>query len=130
MFIDRNESEDKMRDINLLKNNGIDVDSALELLGDMETYDEILNDFLEGSKERLSSIEEYKKNKDMKNYAIQVHAMKGDSKYLGFSKLADMSFEHQLKSEANDYNYIHEHYDELIKEAKCVIQLVQEYLEK
>ena len=36
-----------MHDINILKNNNIDVDSALELLGDIEMYEETLNDFLE-----------------------------------------------------------------------------------
>lgn len=119
-----------MKDIDLLKNNGINVESALELLGDMEMYEETLNDFLEVSEERLPMIEEYKKNDDMKNYAIQVHAMKSDSKYLGFEKLADMSLKHQLKSQENDIHYIKEHYDELMDEVKRIIQSVKEYLGK
>ena len=117
-----------MRDINTLKANGVDVDSALELLGDMEMYDETLNDFLEVSMERMPRIEESKKNDDMKNYAIDVHALKSDSKYLGFTKLADMALEHQLKSEENDIDYINEHYDELMKEANSKIDLVKDYL--
>ena len=32
-------------EINKLKDFGIDIDNALELLGDVETYNEILNDF-------------------------------------------------------------------------------------
>ena len=31
-----------MKDINILKNNGINVDQGLEILGDMEMYDETL----------------------------------------------------------------------------------------
>lgn len=116
-----------MKDINLLKNNGIDVDSSLELLGDIDLYEETLNDFLEVSKERIPLLEKYNHESDMKNYAIQVHAMKSDSKYLGFTKLAELSLEHQLKSEEEDTTYIHSHYNELIKEATRVISLVKEY---
>ena len=42
-----------MKNIDILKENGIDVDSSLELLGDIEMYDETLNDFLEVSLERM-----------------------------------------------------------------------------
>lgn len=117
-----------MRDINLLRENGVDVESAMEILGDMDMYDEILNDFLEVSEERMPKLEEYKNVGDMKNYAIEVHALKSDSKYLGFTKLADMALEHQLKSEENSVNYINEHYDELIMEANNKIDLVKKYL--
>lgn len=117
-----------MKDINLLKTNGVDVDSALELLGDMEMYDETLNDFLEVSEERMPRLESAKNNGDMKNYAIDVHALKSDSKYLGFTKLADMALEHQLKSEENDIDFITNHYDELIEEANEKIRIVKEYL--
>jgi len=119
-----------MKDINILKSNGIDVDSGIEILGDMEMYDETLDDFLIESEERLPKIVEYKNNGDMENYAIEVHAMKGDSKYLGFTKLADLSFEHQLKSQEGDSSYINEHYDELMEEANRIIDVVKEYLGK
>lgn len=117
-----------MKNIDYLKENGIDVDAGIEILGDIEMYNETLNDFLEVSAERLPKMEEFKKTGDMKNYAIEVHAMKGDSKYLGFNKLAQMSLEHQLKSEANDINYVNEHYNELIEEANRIINIVTTYL--
>lgn len=117
-----------MRDINLLKNNGIDVDSALELLGDMEMFEETLNDFIEVSLERMPKLDEYVNNNDMANYAILVHAMKSDSKYLGFSKLAELSLEHQLKSEKNDIDYIIEHYNELVSEFNRILEIIKKYL--
>ena len=117
-------------DVNFLKSNGIDVDSGIDILGDIDTYNETLEDFLVESEDRLPKIEEYKNKGDMENYAILVHAMKGDSKYLGFSTLAELSLNHQLKSQDNDLDYVNEHYDELIKEANRVIDLVKEYLGK
>lgn len=115
-------------DKNILINAGIDVDSGVEILGDMEMYNDTLGDFLEEMKERLSKIEGYKDNRDMENYAILVHAMKGDSKYLGFTKLAELSLNHQLKSQENDYDYICDHYEELMDEANRIIDVVGEYL--
>ena len=117
-----------MKDINFLKDNKIDVDSGIALLGDIEMYNDTLADFLEESATRLPKIEEYKEKEDMENYAILVHAMKGDSKYLGFTKLAELSLNHQLKSQANDINYVNENYDDLISEANRIIKVVKEYL--
>ena len=119
-----------MRDINLLKVNGVNVDGALEILGDIEMYDEILNDFLDVSYERMPRLEEFKNNNDMASYAIDVHALKSDAKYLGFDLLSSMALEHQLKSEENDINYINSHYDELVSEVNSKIKLAMEYLGK
>ena len=117
-----------MKDIKYLKENNIDVDSGMEILGDIDMYNDTLKDFLEVSEERLPKLEEYKNNEDMENYAIEVHAMKGDSKYLGFTKLAELSLNHQLKSQEGDISYINSNYDELISEANRVINVVKKYL--
>ena len=119
-----------MNDINLLKVQGIDVDKAIELLGDMEMYKETLNDFLEVSDDRMPLLEKYYQENNLKDYAIQVHAMKSDSNYLGFTKLAKISLEHQLKSENNDSAYIKTHYKELKEEANRIVKLVKNYLNK
>lgn len=119
-----------MKDVSFLISNDIDVESGLVLLGDQEMYDETLSDFLEESLSRLPKIEEYKNNGDMANYAILVHAMKGDSKYLGFTKLAELSLNHQLKSQENDSEYVNNNYDELITEANRIINVVKTYLGK
>lgn len=118
-----------MKDINILKNNGINVDQGLEILGDMEMYDETLNDFLVESESRLPNIMKYKEVGDMGNYAILVHAMKSDSKYLGFTKLAELSYNHEMESKNNNLEYVIKNYDELIAEANRVIKIVKEYLD-
>ena len=106
----------EMKDVNLLKENGIDIDSALEFLGDMEMYEETLNDFIEVSEKRMPRLAESFNSGDMKNYAIDVHALKSDSKYLGLTVLSDMALEHQTKAENNDIDYIKSHYEELVND--------------
>ena len=43
-----------------LKENGIDIDKSLELLGDIETYNEILNDFYSELDDKLENLTNYK----------------------------------------------------------------------
>lgn len=117
-----------MKDIEMLKRNGIDVDGGVEILGDIEMYNETLQDFLDEMETRMPKLEEYYKVGDMANYAILVHAIKGDSKYLGFTKLAEMALEHQLKSQDDDYDYVKEHYQELIVEVNRIKGIVEKYL--
>jgi len=116
-----------MKDIDFLKKNGIDVDSALTFLGDIDTYNEILEEFLNVSSDRMIRIDNAKNNMDMNNYAIDVHALKSDSKYLGFTNLAEMALEHQLKAQENDINFINGHYTELIDEVNKIIKIAGDY---
>lgn len=119
-----------MKDVNLLINNGVDVNKSLELFGDMETYDETLEEFLSGVNQKLSDIKRYKEASDMANYAILVHSLKSDARYLGFTKLAELSLNHEMESKANNVDYIYDHYDELMMESERIIKLVSSYLGK
>ena len=66
-------------DRSYLEGNGVDVNAGLELLGDMDMYNETMGDFLEEINEKLPKLVEYKNNNDMPNYAIIVHSIKSDS---------------------------------------------------
>lgn len=120
--------ESSSYDTNILIKNGVDLDKSLELLGDMDTFNETIRDFLNESMNRLKLIMEYKNNGDMPNYAILVHAMKSDSKYLGFTKLAELSFNHEMASKDNNQKYVDDNYEELMSEAKRIISLIEKYL--
>ena len=119
-----------MKDVNLLISNGVDINSSLELFGDMETYNETLEDFLASAEEKLQQIKTNKQNSDMPNYAILVHSLKSDSKYLGFTKLAELSYQHEMESKANNFNYVYDNYNELMTEANRIVNLVKQYLGK
>lgn len=119
-----------MKDVNILKNNGVNVEKSLELFGDMETYDETLETFLTEANEKINNIKKYKEIADMANYAILVHSLKSDAKYFGFDKLAELSYNHELESKANHIYYIYDHFDELMDEADRILNLVRQYLGK
>ena len=112
----------------ILTDNGVNLEKSLELFGDMNTYNESLNDFLNDVENKMANIKKYKENGDMANYAILVHSLKSDSKYFGFEKLADIAFNHEKESKANNMYYVSLHYDELEEEAKRIIDIVKTYL--
>ena len=115
-----------MKDVNYLKVNAFNVDSVLDSLGDMEMYDEILGDFVnEGLVNKLVN---YKNENDMTNYSIIVHNLKGECLYLGIERLANMAYEHQLKSEANDMVYINTNFNTLLAELQRVLEVAKTYL--
>ena len=119
---------DDMKDVSFLVENGIDVKGSLELFGDMDMYNETASDFLNSVPKKLADIKKYKEASDMPNYAILVHSLKSDSKYLGFTKLAELAYNHEMKSKANDITYVYTNYDELMREANRIVNVVKEYM--
>lgn len=119
-----------MKDENFLRSKGVDIDKSLELFGDIETYNLTLNDFLGAISEKVENLEKYKEANDMPNYAILVHSLKSDAKYFGFTTLAELAYEHEMKSKANNMYYVFDHFNELIEEVNRVVSIVGEYLGK
>lgn len=113
-----------------LKNHEVDLDSAITLLGDMEMYNDTLRDFYDNLDSRIEKITSLKANYDMANYAIEVHALKSDCKYLGFTKLAEIFLDHELKSKENDTDYINNNFQILVAEIDKWRSIIREYIEK
>ena len=94
----------------------------------METYNETIKEFQSGIPKKISEIEKYYNAKDMENYAIYVHSLKSDCKYFGFMELAELAYEHELASKANDFAKVEAKYEELMSKALEVKDIVNEYL--
>ena len=110
-----------------LRSHGVDIDYALDLLGDMEMYHMTLHDYLDEIDGKVEQLKKYLDVHDMPNYAILVHSMKSDAKYLGFMTYADICYQHELKSKENDYSYCVEHFSELKNELQKYLDVVREY---
>ena len=112
-----------------LVSNGCDIDKALELLGDMEMYNETVSDFLEEVEEKWQRIQDYQLAGDMPNYAIEVHSLKSDARYLGFYVLGDIAYNHEMASKENNVQYVNEHYPELVAEYDKTLDIIKRYKE-
>lgn len=115
--------------LEFLKSYGVDIDKGLENMMDIDTYDEILNDFYDNLAEEFKLIQEYKNAGDMPNYAIKVHAMKSNARSFGFMNLGEIAYAHEMASKANDINYVNSNYETLINEIKKVYSIIKKYKE-
>lgn len=123
-----NTSDANQGNIDYLMNNGIDVIGSFEILGDKNMYDDTLQDFLTDIPDKLEKIKSFKENRNMNDYAIYLHSLKSDSKYLGFTKLSELALQHELKSKENNYTFVDNNFNTLEEELNRVISVVKNYL--
>ncbi len=113
--------------IEFLKSMGVDADTGIANMMDIQTYDDIMNDFYESLPEELSKIDNFKNAGDMPNYAILVHAMKSNARSFGFMKLGEIAYAHEMASKAGDVNFVNEHYNEFLNGVKEVQDIIAKY---
>lgn len=115
-------------DTDFLRKNGVDIDSALNLFGDIETYNDTLKDFSKDAMESLNKLRKYKEISDMKNYSIYAHSIKSDAKYFGFTRLADIALKNEEESKNNNMFYVAENFNEFEKEIIRCVNIANKYL--
>lgn len=95
---------------------GVSVKNGLQhAQGSMDTYLALVRLFIK-DKKKMIQLEQYLSEHNMKNYAIQVHALKGNARTLGADQLADIAYDHEMQSKADREDYIREHWA-VLKEA-------------
>ena len=119
-----------MKDVNILTSNGVNVQQSLELFGDMELYDETLNDFIDMSDEKIGNLEKYKEANDMPNYAIAVHALKSDARYLGFLEFGELCYDSEMKAKAGDSEGVLANHPKVIEGVNNMLNIAKQYLGK
>ena len=116
-----------MNNVELLKANNVDVAAALELWGDMDSYNESLHEFKDPLNSKLASLENYKNASDWNNYAILVHSMKSEAKYLGFMKDAEIFLDHELKGKEGNGEYINNNFNTVCATVRKIVTLLNTY---
>lgn len=116
-----------MKGVEFLKKNGIDIDKALEFFGDLDTFNETLEDFLEEINPKMDRLRKNIETDNMPAYAIDVHSLKSDAKYFGFRELAEMAYEHEMKSKENNSSYVKENFAKLATEVARVLKIIDVY---
>lgn len=116
-----------MNDVELLKKNHVEVDKALELWGDLDTYNESLKEFNNSFISKLINLENFKEQSDWENYGILAHSIKSELKYLGFLSDAEEFYQHELKGKAADGTYINENFSHLRQTIVKIVLILNEY---
>jgi len=125
-FVSNEEKEEEtdreaMQDI--LKINGVDVESAIARCGSAEVAKEVMKDFKLAIDERSGLIEKYESEGNIKNYTIYVHGLKSSARAIGALDLADRA--EYLEQCGNDGNV-----DEIKKLTPELLELYRSYNSK
>lgn len=117
-----------MKDKEFLIKNGVNVEKSLELFGDMETYNDTLQVFIDDITTKKENLQKYKEISDMANYAIYAHSIKSDAKYFGFDHLAELALNHEMAGKQNNMYYVTNNYEEFMMELARIERLCKEYM--
>ena len=92
---------------------GISVEQGLHYsTGNMDVYLDLISMFLKDV-ERHQKLAQYLADGNMKDYSILVHALKGNARMLGALKLADIAYEQEKASKADNAEAVQSSWDEL-----------------
>ncbi len=124
--VEINQSEKYSREF--LSKNGVNVEHALDLLMDIQTYNQGLKEFSSEYEKRRKAILDAVKIKDIDAYYKEIHALKSDSKYLGLTKLNELATIHDDEAKKKKTSYIFYNYNELLKEYAKMYEVIKKYL--
>ena len=86
-----------------------DIDSrgAIEKLGDKELYLETLSDYYDTIDEKYAKLLKYEAEENVQSYTIEIHGLKGISKMIGATRLAEMAEQLEKYGKLGDIASIH-----------------------
>lgn len=115
------------RNIEYLKQNGLDMETALSYLGDEGMFNEILEEFYKNLPNQMNDIKAKYEAQDIDNYVILVHALKSNCKTLGIMDLADLAYNHEMKGKEKGITYINQNINGLFTKANEVYTYLNNY---
>jgi len=118
----------RMTNKQVLIDNNVDIENALNLWGDFETYNESLKEFRNSLDEKVKNLNEFKDKNDLENYSILVHSMKSESRYLGFNEQGEVFYSHELKSKENNIDFIKNEFNNLKNTILKMEDIIDNYL--
>ena len=81
---------------------GLDMERALALYGDMSIYHDVLKTYAQDMLERLPKLQDFVQEGDLHNLTISVHAIKSASRSVGAVLLGDMAEELEVLGNAGE----------------------------
>ncbi len=109
---------------------GINVDVGMKYCGDTDTYKEILKIAVDGSKNKITTIETALAEEDYMGYRIITHSLKSGAANIGAVKLSEYAKNLEYAAKDNDIEYIRENTEEFLELYKKTMAVIKKNLEK
>lgn len=104
---------------------GINVDQGISYCGDREGFREILSIYHKEGSNRKRQLLSCFEQEDWKNYVINVHALKSNSKGVGANELSEMALKLEMAGKENRIDYILQHHEELIQTHDELLKILE-----
>jgi HPt (histidine-containing phosphotransfer) domain-containing protein len=109
---------------------GIDIDKAIRNSGSEELFTELLGDVYRLIDEKTSLIEAYLHEKDLKNYTVQVHALKTTCRMIGATDLGEDFFTLEKLGKENDLEQAKKLTPDVLKAFRDLAPYLEPYASK
>lgn len=101
---------------------GINVKNGLSYSkGDLDMYLDLVRMFINDDS-TCKKLTEFAKDKNMKDYAVLVHSLKGNAKTLGADELSAVCYLHEMESKAGNSEYVLKDFDNLLDKWKISLE--------
>ncbi len=114
----------------LYNEKGLNVKEAMEYLGDMELYRNLLYDYYEDMDRKVEAIRRFVSERNAKEYTVEVHSLKSSSRMIGATELADKAYELEQCGNREDWDAIIAGTEEVLKEYLSYKDIVSPYMLK
>lgn len=108
---------------------GIFVDKGIEYSGSPELYEKVVTEFTDTGNSRADIIEGYFEAQDIKNYTIQVHALKSAARIIGATALSQLAAALEEAGNAEDMVRITNATGELLKRYRGLVSELEAMFE-
>lgn len=108
----------------------IDVDKGIEASGDADTYLIVCKSFYDTAKDKINLIKQYQEDGDIKNYTIQVHALKSSARLIGALDLSEKALKLEMAGKEGDVEFIKENTPEVLVIYKYVFDRLDYFYNK
>lgn len=114
-----------------LKIKDIDTAKAIEACcGNLENYLSLLSVAYHDGKNKIKIIKEFANTNDIKNYTIEVHALKTVAALIGATSLSELSSRHEIAGTSNDFTFISKNIDSLLNNYDAILNNIKLVLPK
>ncbi len=109
---------------------GLDTKTALQLLGTEDLFWSVLSDYYKAIDKKVQIIKEYEINEQIRDYTVEVHALKSASRQIGAAELANFAEEMEIAGNAEKIDIIHKQTDSLLSKYLQYKGILAPYFEK
>ncbi|MBO5509489.1 MAG: hypothetical protein J5962_03400, partial [Lachnospiraceae bacterium] len=119
------EAEERKAIIMGLADMGLDVNSAIQMLGSEKIYVDVVKDYLSAIERKAKEIKKYEVEENIEMYTIEVHALKSASRQIGAIALGKYSEKMETAGKLGKLDVIHAGTDSLIEQYNSIKFMLQ-----